>query len=265
MSTRLQYQLRISPKRVTLLLFIIVVFLTLASLGGQYVKYFLVDHPLYYPMGVIRLFNVGREGNVPTWYSSSTLLLCCCLLALITLAKKKERGPYVLHWGVLSIIFLGLSIDESIQIHETVIEPLRSALNLGGFLYNAWVLPGAVFVLIVVVAYARFLIALPKRTRHLFIAAGSVYVFGVLGMDAVGARYKEIHGSNNMSFALMQTAEEFLEMVGIVIFVYALLSYTSRQIRELRVCIGHVPLSVEKDEAERHLPQLFNNDRDIPR
>jgi hypothetical protein len=225
----------ISPRRVYQLLTLVVVCLTLASLAGQYSKYFLGHDTL---KGFVRLFYLDYELNIPTWYSSSALLLCSLLLATIAVAKKRDGAHYVFHWTALSIIFLFLSLDEAASVHEMTIDPLKAALNAGPVLYHTWVVLGAAVVLTIVVAYWRFLSDLPSPTRRLFLTAGIIYVGGALGIELLGGWYAALYGYYNMTYAMIVTIEEFFEMQGIVVFIYALMSYISLHLKEVRVRIG---------------------------
>ena len=232
--------LTISPRRVARVLTFIVLCLTFASIAAQFSMYRLgYDDPLE----ILWLFDVDSESNIPTWYASSTLLLCSILLASIAYAKKIDSDRYFLHWGVLSIIFLYLSMDEAASIHEIADDPLRSALNASGFLYFTWVVLGAAFVLIFVLVYLRFLADLPVRTRHLLLVAGMLYVGGAIGMELVGGRYADLYGMQNFVYALIATVEEFLEMAGVVVFIFALLSYMSSHLKDVKVHVGDKVLS----------------------
>ncbi len=225
----------ISPRRFTRVLTLVVLCLTFASIAAQFSVYRLGYED---PFGFASLFDVDSESNIPTWYASSTLLLCSILLASIAYAKKIDSDRYFLHWGVLSIIFLYLSMDEAASIHEIADDPLRSALNASGFLYFTWVVLGAAFVLIFVLVYLRFLADLPVRTRHLFLVAGMLYVGGAIGMELVGGRYADLYGMQNFVYALIATVEEFLEMAGVVVFIFALLSYISAHLKDVQVHVG---------------------------
>ncbi len=44
-------------------------------------------------------------------------------------------------------------------------------------------------------------------------------------MEMIGGYYADLYGQRNLGYALITNAEEFLEMMGIVIFSYALMSY----------------------------------------
>ena len=221
-----------SPKGITKVLVCVVVGLTLASVAGQFSRYFLGhDHLL----GIIPLFRLTGEGLIPTWYSSSALFLCGFLLAMIAYSKTMECAPYSRHWAAMSIIFLCLSLDEQISIHEEWGIPMRAVFNASGFFYFTWVIAGMAFVLIFVLAYLRFLAALPPKTRLLFIVAGTVYIGGALGMEMVGARYAYLYGREPMTYQMIAHVEDVLEMLGVVVFIYALLSYISSQVKELPV------------------------------
>jgi len=44
----------------------------------------------------------------------------------------------------------------------------------------------------------------------------------------LGGREADLHGYDSITYCILYTIEEFLEMIGIVILIYALLSYTER-------------------------------------
>jgi hypothetical protein len=82
-----------------------------------------------------------------------------------------------------------------------------------------------VAVAVFAVTFLRFLGHLPQLTRRRFWIAGLLFVGGVLGLEMVAGSYSVVHGTFNMTYVLIVTAEEALEMLGIVVLVYALLAY----------------------------------------
>ncbi|PLZ05266.1 hypothetical protein [Fischerella thermalis] len=128
-----------------------------------------------------------------------------------------------------------MSFDEIVSIHEILVLPLRNALNAGGFLYFSWVIVGAVFVLLFLLLFWRFIISLPKKTRRLFFIAGIIYVASSIGTEMVDGYYANCYTQTNMIYALITTVEEVLEMMGIIVFIYALLSYISFYINGIDV------------------------------
>ena len=85
------------------------------------------------------------------------------------------------------------------------------------------------------------------RTRWLFLTAGLIYVVGVLGLELVGGRQLDLTGEQRtVMYVALGAVEELLEMVGIVVFMYALMSYIAVELATLRLGIaasGVPPLS----------------------
>jgi hypothetical protein len=232
---------------------LVVVFLTLASLGQHFLDYLWSREGWNHEglLAVPETFNVGEDANVPTWYSSFTLLLCSLLLAVIGAAKKRRSDRFALHWTVLSVIFLLMSIDEVATIHEASGEALGSifrslGFSLSGLLYANWVIPGILFVFVVALAYLRFFFDLPRKMRLWFLVAGALFVVGALGMEMLSSRLSSFYGWENLQslptnvkilIAVQTAAEELLEMSGVVVFIYALLSYASSFVSEITVRI----------------------------
>lgn len=213
-------------------LLLIIVLLTLAYLAGQFSIYYLHHNTL---LGFVPRFDLNGENNIPAWYSTVTILLCSILLGTIAVVKTKEKNPYAPHWRMLSVLFLLLSLDEAASIHEWSTMPWRRAFYTTGLLYYAWVIPGSIFALMIGVLYLGFLRNLPPDTRRLFVTAGVIYIGGVIGMEMVEGYYDTLYGTNNMSFALIVMIEEVLEMLGILVFLYALMSYLRLYVGGLEV------------------------------
>jgi hypothetical protein len=215
----------------TTLKILLLIALLLCSISFASQAYALVNDSDMEVLGVnlandLYLLDVDAEASVPTWFSSSILLLCSMLLGLITYTAKRAGDRYSLYWGVLSIVFVLMSLDEQVSIHERFIEPLRSLLDTGGILYFASVLPGIVFVVIFGLVYRRFLFNLPVTIRRLFVGAGALYVLGSIGMEMVGGFVADLRGEHNLPYITLTTVEEFLEMFGAIVFLYALIRYT---------------------------------------
>jgi hypothetical protein len=173
---------------------------------------------------LFNLFCLDREANLPTWYQSSTLLLCAVRMRYIAWVRDGQNLPYVLHWKVLSIIFAFLSLDELASIHELAAVSVRTRLGTSGLLYQGWVIPGAIFVLIVTAAYWGFVFRQPVRIRNLLILSAVLYVGGALGMEMVGGYHLDKHDPQGRSttYIFLMTTEEFLEMMGVLVFMYTL-------------------------------------------
>ena len=182
-------------------------------------------------------FNFDQEANLPSLYSTLTLGFCSYLLAVIATYKRKNRGKYVKHWKGLSLIFLFLAIDEACSIHELLIPILRGVINAEGVLYFPWVIPGFCLVIVFLVVFRKFILALPDKTKTKFLSAGTIYILGALGMELVGGYIADNYGYSTI-YGIASSIEELLEMFGIVIFINALLTYLQLQTSELQFVLS---------------------------
>jgi hypothetical protein len=94
---------------------------------------------------------------------------------------------------------------------------------------------GGIFVLIFVAAYLRFLRNLPARMRTLLLLAGGLYVGGALGFEILSGMHAVKHGQENAVFAILVTIEETLEMLGVAVFIYALLCQLESRVSRVEV------------------------------
>ncbi|WP_296317785.1 hypothetical protein [Winogradskyella sp. UBA3174] len=186
---------------------------------------------------LVKLFNVNLEANLPTYFSALVLLGDSILLALIAFGSK-ALGEKFWHWIGLSAIFVFISLDEMIQIHEQLRAPMEALFNTSGLLYFAWFIPYLALVVVIGIAYFKFMMRLPKKILKLFILSGVVFVFGAVGMEMLGGLHSEVHGEETVTYALMYSFEEFLEMSGAAIFFYGLISYIEMKFKTATFTFG---------------------------
>ncbi|MBO6633297.1 hypothetical protein [Parvibaculum sp.] len=177
----------------------------------------------------LRHIAFNAEHCLPAWYTSLLLALSAAILAIVTASAARNGENYLFHWAILTLIFIGLSIDEATGVHEVAIEPLRESLGLSGFLHFAWVIPGMVLVALAGLAYLPFLLAQPARTRAIFLTAGILYVGGALGMEIVGGKVLTIHGEESLAYVLAFCTEEIMEILGATLFAAGLLGHLKRR------------------------------------
>jgi hypothetical protein len=127
---------------------------------------------------------------------------------------------------MLSAIFILMSLDETAHIHEAIGEKLHLALNTGGFLLFAWVIPAAIFVALLALVYRRFLLNLPRKTRLLFVVSGAMYVGGAIGMELLEGKYLGTSVTMPVVWIIITTIEETLEISGLIVFLHTLMSYS---------------------------------------
>lgn len=226
-----------SAKHVLEILLQIIGFLVFANLLTQTIQHITPD--FWFRDGLALLFYVDAELNFPSLYSALAILLASIILGAIAYFKKQVRDPFARHWQWLGIIFALLAFDEIASWHEKIINPLRALLNTSGFLRFAWVIPGSAFVLFFLVAFYEFIINLPHKTRNHFLRAGCVYITGCIGFEMLGGYVVE-NDSRFFAYLITVTTEETLEMLGIALFIYALLFYISDSMKGA-ICTIKVP------------------------
>ncbi len=222
----IQLESTINPRKCALVLGIIAVYLALQSLISEYwLENVLSSEIDGIMISLLDLFSVNLEASIPTWYATILLFVSAVLLALITAVKHKQKDPYARYWLGLSIIFLYLSIDEGAAIHEIFSDPLGAALHTTGYLTFPWLIVFVPLVILFALVYVRFLLHLPARIRNTVILAALLYVGGAVVVEAVSANRWYVDGGVSFPYLAIATVEELCEMLGVVVFIYALLSY----------------------------------------
>lgn len=178
----------------------------------------------------LRHFAFDAELALPAWYSSLLMVGCAALLYLIArLAERTRRDPAnTRKWLLLAVVFMAMAVDESVSFHEALIDPLRAHFGTTGILHFAWVIPGAIAVVLLGLYFLPFVLSLPVRTGLLFVLSGSLYVGGALGMELVGGALAAEHGMDAGIYLTAATVEESLEIVGLSVFFCALIDHVSR-------------------------------------
>lgn len=196
-------------------------------------KYVLGHDRVY---GLVHLFDLDAEQNIPTVFSVFLLSCAALLLTVITVLKKKQENPDVLRWAILAFGFLFMAVDEGWSIHEKLAQPLREILGDGplGIFYFAWVIPGIAVVCVLALFFFSFLLRLPAKTRLRFVVAAVLFLGGALGFELLGGRYFEVHGPVNLMYSMITTLEEGLEMAGVIVFIYGLLQYMADNYEEVQ-------------------------------
>jgi hypothetical protein len=204
-----------------------------------------------------KLFYVDFELNIPAFFSSLILLLASLILTTIAILKKKQKDSFSMEWMILAIGFVTMAFDELIAVHERMIEPVREVLgneNLGIF-YFAWVIPMGVLVLLLAILFFRFWWSLPVKTKIYFLVAGFIYLGGAIGFELIESRYCEIYGKDNITYIILTTIEEGLEMTGVIIFIKGLLNYLTETFGEVQLQLDN-PLSENKSLAVNRVEKL---------
>ncbi|MDI1462910.1 hypothetical protein QEZ54_18190 [Catellatospora sp. KI3] len=255
------------PKALLRALLITVLVLHVISLGSHFIYHYLGIHNLVPYFGRLTGFvNVDKEANIPTWFSSMLLAGSSFVLWGVYRHVRDTRGRYRWHWAVLCGVFAVLSMDELSHIHE-----MAGRFGLAGSgrtAYLSWVVAVAPFVLLFAVTYLRFLLHLPKAVRRLVAWSGVLYVGGAAGLEVAGALGRTLTehvgpGRPYFNYLLYASAEEALEMVGAVLFLYAMTLHL-RDLRRADPGPAATPGQARPAETRRGAPHRLTANRPSP-
>ena len=180
-----------------------------------------------YLFGLVRLFDVDEEANLPTLFSTLLLLSAGLLLAMIGREEKARGGPDGARWTFLSAVFLFLMVDESASLHELLILPGRELLGkqIPGIFYYAWVIPYFVLVVALAAYMLGFFLRLPWAIKIRFVLAAVLFIGGSIGFELAEGAEDMAYGQKNMLYSVLTAVEEGMEMAGVIVFIHALLQY----------------------------------------
>jgi len=183
------------------------------------------------------VFYFDEERNFPSTFSALIMILTAYLLWEISKQKKEVINKTSKYWKFLSSVFIFLAIDEYTSIHEHA----GHILNLftdKEFLFRGWYIPVLIIFSGISIFFIKFYFHLPKKTRLQFIFAAAVFITGAVGFELLSAIVLEdlVEGLNKALFLFVFiTLEELLEMLGVIIFIKALLEYLVHNFQKIKV------------------------------
>lgn len=212
------------PRVVTVFLLKIVGLLLLAAL---FCLYLIFGLNLENGLGFVPLFDINGEYNIPALYSASAIWFSAALLLFIHRLEKKAGTPKAYYWRHFAFLFIFLGVDELASIHEIfgrfapMIWERFPALQIS----RKWIIPFSPVVLAMAVYFFRFYVLLSKENRIRFTIAGLVFLSGAIGIEILGEWYATKHEMPPIFRGYSAIVEEGCEMVGIVLFIRALLMH----------------------------------------
>lgn len=205
------------------------------------------------------LFNLAREGSIGSWFSSTQTLFVGITLWLIFLGIKNEPNSHfskTFGWALLAVFFTYMAIDDAAAIHErlgSAFEDLHvdkddEDLGITGILFEkypsyAWqfilgpfYLGMGVFLLVFLwreLQTPRLRILILLALACFSTAVGLDYVEGLYG------GYKRIIVATSMDYETVlhyaKVLEEFLEMLGTSLFLWAFLIHLTQKIDNITI------------------------------
>jgi hypothetical protein len=233
------YGLSSSPRSVARFLSAMIVCLLCAHATGLVMRLGFGHDSVY---GLVPLFDVNVEGNIPTFFSVCLGLCNAALFALIALDAKNRGDRDAVYWTVLAVGFLFLAYDECFQVHEKMTGPMRAMLGGSdpangaqlGLMYYSWVVPGLIGVFAASLFFLKFMLRLPAATRRRMLLAAVLFLGGCLGMELINGSVMESQG-DSLLYRVLVMAEEGLEMTGMATLIYAMTSHIAASCDRLEI------------------------------
>ncbi len=210
-ATATRYEVSVSIRALPRVLLLVTITLLLCH-GALALYHYQVEK---LPWLVRQLFDVDQENNLPTWFSSVLLLVTSALLWFCARQKRTDEDSWAGHWYVLAVGFLLMSLDEVAGIHESI----NSAIVM------TWAIPGGIAGAVIGIAFIPFRLHLPGRTAVLVAVAGTAFLAGAAGLEIIGNDLVGQRLRDTLRYNMWTLFEESLEMLGVILFIHALLRY----------------------------------------
>jgi hypothetical protein len=222
--------------RLVQVLFGCLVFFVLAHIATQTAR-FTTGHSSIF--GLVELFNLDRENNIPTAFGSFILIIAALFAALIGQHARRQKEKYATHWLLMAALFSLFALDEAASMHET---------DTQGFFFYAWVIPGIMIVLALALIFFRFFLQLPRMTQRGLLVAFLLYFGGAIGVEILEGRYEEVAGEHTPGYAIFTLVEETLEMLGVLVAIRTLANDFVKRCDNIHIAV--------RDGANAEAPRL---------
>ena len=223
---------RVSPRQICSFLAIIALSFFVLHCASEALIHFAGVSEKFY-QDFFDAINLDEEFNLTAIYSGLLLYASSFLLKEIAVSSQggKRRD-----WMLLSKVFLFLAFDEVFQVHELFVIPgLRQYLHPS--LASIWVIPYGILFALFSFKFIPFFLKLRNKVSVLSLISGGVYVSGAIVFEALNSWLVRTDQISRSSFyyELISGFEELFEMLGIIIFLYALML----ELRSRFVCLRY--------------------------
>jgi hypothetical protein len=163
-----------------------------------------------------RLFHLGHENNIPTWFSTVQLFTVAIVMIAFAVGMVRQREPRARWLFAWAALFLFLSLDEMAMVHERMPEAIKAAFFP---VTGAWMLVMVPILGLLVLGLGlvtrRFW--LPHRDIALMFGGG----FALFAIAAGGIEVLTNYVATTWQLHLQIFAEEIGEMVAVTVILWA--------------------------------------------
>ena len=202
---------------------------------GVLIAYFIIDDPDTFDF--VRLVDFDYEANIPTLFSSLILFAASGLFLVLAALSITQMPRDRKFWVGLAVVFLFLGVDEGAKIHEKIGDWVEQFVNAEGYIYYPWVLPYVTVFLLLVAAYFKFYLRLPRHMQIGMFIAATMFLSGAVVLDMLGGNEADANGTSTIYYSVLYTIEEILEMTGVIVLIRSQLVYMKREFEGLQMVI----------------------------
>ncbi|MBF0176083.1 MAG: hypothetical protein HQL63_04445 [Magnetococcales bacterium] len=212
------------------------------------------------------IFDLDKEGNLPTWFSSCKFSVAALAAALCFLGERRAGLGlrFRAAWLAISLLMLFMSADETAQFHEHAIEWIMNS-PLGGLLRRAFMTDVTADALLWGLLASPLLMALAVytlsfywtrlRSRPLLMAGGGLAIAllaGALTLETEEAALLSGHGAFSLEvwnhYRVLTGLEELMEQLAASLLATIHFAYA--------FALEEQPSKSNADADQKQLPEV---------
>jgi hypothetical protein len=180
-----------------------------------------------YFFGLVPMFDLDAEANLPSFFQAEGLIACGLALLFAARQERAAASSYATRWLLLSLAFFYLGADEAAMLHDRMGPVAMQAIGAQPN-HIDWVLPMGILASGFALYMIPFLLGIERTTAIAFALSGAIYVGGAVGAEMLGKLTSELYGYESYPYVLTVTLEEGMEMLGVAMFLRAILRHIGR-------------------------------------
>lgn len=195
----------------------------------------------------IWVLDLDFEESFYTWFSTVMLSAAAFMCFFLSLKDHGQTKNVKTQWRILGSLFFLLSADETLSFHERISGMLSTSFTTSGMFEFAWVIPALIIIPIFLFLFFPFIRHLHTHVSYTIIIAGAIFVFGAVGMEMIAGIFISENNSQDDVFTspmyrFLVNIEEGLEVLGVIVFIKALLMQAEIYFPEIQKGKSHSPL-----------------------
>ncbi len=210
------------------------IILSLIGIEIMFVAIYAIDFVNVHPSWQFcELFDLDRESNIPTWFSTFQLLMIGLISLSVCIQKNYSLPPSKAGLLTFGAGFIYLSIDEASAIHEKITYTFHDNLLVPYFdgVHGIWIVVYGAIGLTLLTIFHRDVIAVWKSLRResiIFIVGIIIYLIGAAGAETI--TFFHIDKSNPTLYTMEVIFEEFFEMLGASLLLCGTLHFATKKL-----------------------------------